>query len=119
VEGSGHGPVLGSVQLLLDNIRKNQFSSFAILAVGDSSVRHYYAFLWRLLTTHSIHMFPCHFPFAQTFANALCSDYTTQGLIKFWGPSVCEKEYKIWYDSKHLFRGAPRALKGGRASKGL
>ena len=63
-------------------------------------------------------MFPCYFPLAQTSARAQCSDYTTQGLIQFWGPSVCEKEYKIRYESKYLFRGPPRALKGARASEG-
>ena len=56
MEGSGRGPVLGSVQLLLDDRRKNQFSSFAILAVGDSSVRHCYAFLRRLLA-YSLHSY--------------------------------------------------------------
>jgi hypothetical protein len=84
VEGSGRGPVLGSVQLLLDR-RKNQFSSFAVLAEGYSSVRHRYAFLWMFLATHSIHMFPFHFPFAQTFANAQCSDHYHPGTHKFCG----------------------------------
>jgi hypothetical protein len=104
VEGSGRGPVLGSVQLLLDR-RKNQFSSFAVLAEGYSSVRHRYEFLWRFLATHSIHVFPFHFPFAQTFANAQRSDYYHPGThTHFVGPAaykifgaqcVCEKEYKI------------------------
>ena len=91
MEGSGRGPVLASVQLLLDDRRKNQFSSFAILAVADSSVRHCYAFQWRLSATHSIRVFPCHFPFSQTFANARCSGYTTQGLVNYGGP-VCVKK---------------------------
>ena len=56
MEGSGHGPVLGSAQLLLDDRCKNQFSSFAILAVGDSSVRHCYAILRRLLA-YSLHSY--------------------------------------------------------------
>jgi hypothetical protein len=29
---------------------------------------------------------------------------------------VCEKEYKIRYESEYLFRGPPRALKGARVS---
>lgn len=85
------------------------------VTVRSAIVTQSYGGYW---LTHCIHMFPCHFPFAQTFANAQCSYYTTHVLIQFWGSYVCEKEYKIRHGSKYLFRGPPRALKGAHASEG-
>lgn len=118
MEGSGRGPVLGSVQLLLNDRRKTSFRLSLFwqwVIVRSAIVTQSYGGYW---LTDCIHMFPCHFPFAQTFANAQCSYYTTQVLIQFRGSSVCEKEYKIRYETKYLFRGPPRALNWARASEG-
>jgi hypothetical protein len=95
VEGSGHGPVLGSAQLLLDDRCKNQFSSFAILAVGDSSVRHCYAILRRLLA-YSLHSYvslslPLRADFCQRSVRTIPPTYSYNS----WGPMCVKKNIKL------------------------